>query len=105
MSMEASSEPATPVFTMCVTPYRSHMTCTHMPADTLPMPHLAMTTGMPASVPSQKRMPARSLSTASCACSIKVATSTSMAPMMPSLTCLFSISLPFGSVLSILLQI
>ena len=86
MSIEASSDPATPVFTTPRTAKRSMISCVWAAAFTMPTSHCATTTGAPDKVPvKNESCPVWEVSTAPSAAmlSFSSSTSTSIAPMMP----------------------
>ena len=88
MLMDASSDPAMPVFSSAPTPKRSTSTCAHVAAFTMPTPHCTSTTVVAPMTPTLNSMPAMRVTftaPTSRMCSRISSISTSMAPMMPML--------------------
>ena len=85
--ISSSREPAMPVLITCVTSNRSQRICTQSPAFTFPIPQRTTTASVPPILPSKKRIPAFTTSFAPVIECTSLATSTSIAPIIPIFTC------------------
>ena len=83
ISICASSEPAIPVLINVSAPNWLTRICAQIPALTLPIPLLTITTSFPPSVPLQNTIPAISTVSSICISFFSSATSSSIAPIIP----------------------